>query len=105
MKLGQGRPGTLRNVLKLSISEIAVENRPVFIVNVDVQILYFGEGVTVHEQQIFPAIVIEIEEAGTPADVTRISAESGFKCDVVEDSFSSIAIERFEFIGKIASKN
>src|SRR6478609_594296 len=82
MKLGQGRPGTLRNVLKLSISEIAVENRPVFIVNVDVQILYFGEGVTVHEQQIFPAIVIEIEEA-----------------------VSSIAIERFEFIGKIASKN
>ena len=98
MLFHQRTPRMFRDVPKLAIGKILVKNRPILVVNIDMKTFHFREHVAIHNEKIFPSVVVEIEKSGAPADVTRVLSKSRIQSYFIEVSIASIAIERFELI-------
>src|SRR5580700_4835205 len=73
--------------------------------NVDLQPVDLRKRVTVHQQQIRPAIVVEIEKSASPTDEARIPRDAGLHADVLKLALALIPVKRFRLIGKIGAKN
>src|ERR1700730_98307 len=67
--------------------------------------IHFGIDVSVDEQEIRPAAVIEIEKHGAPAEILRVQAEAGVEGDIVKGAVPIVAVERGSIVGKIGFKN
>ena len=61
----------------------------------------FGVDVAVDEKKIGPAVVVEIEKHGAPAEIFGVEAEAGGIGDVVEGAVAVVAIERRGVVGEI----
>ena len=84
---------------------VAVENRALAVVDVYVQPVDFREGVAVDEEQVQPAIVVEVQKAAAPADEAGVLAQAGFDRGVLKFPFTSVAIQSFQLIRKVGTKN
>src|SRR5580700_5621620 len=73
--------------------------------NVDSKPVDFGERVSVDQQQIPPAIVVEIEETAPPTDVAGVARHSCRDGSVVKFAAATAAVQRLPFIGKITAEN
>src|SRR3954471_23586323 len=90
-----------RDIVKFSVAKAFVENRPIFVVNVDAELLDLWKDVAVDQAEIFPAIQIEVEEARAPAHVFRVLPKARGKGHVVEVGLPTVVIQRLEFIGEV----
>src|SRR5260370_17327646 len=68
-------------------------------------LVHFWVDVSVHQQQVGPAIVIEVEEQGVPSEILGVESQSGGERNVVKCSISVVTIERGSVVGKIGAKN
>ena len=66
----------LGDVGKCTVASVAIEDGAVLVVDVDLETIDFREHVAVDQQQIFPAVVVEIEEAAAPADEAGVVREA-----------------------------
>src|SRR5471032_3156280 len=105
MAFQHARPRTLRDIRELAIARIPIQDGAVLIANVDPQPLDFGEYVPVHQQNIFPAIVVEIEKAASPADKTRVARQARGNRGVVELAAAPVVIQGLALVRKIAAEN
>src|SRR5258706_9892156 len=105
MTLQHSWPGALGDVLEFPTPEISIQNRPIPEVDVDPQPFDLREHVPVHQQQILPSVVIEIEKPAAPADIARILRDPRRDGRVIEFAAASASIERLPLVGKIAPKN
>src|SRR6185437_10681848 len=98
MQFAECRSGLLGNVTKLAVFQVLIQNRAVPVMNVDVQFIHFGEGMTVDQEEILPAVVVEVEKAGSPSDVASILAQTGIQRHVIEIAPAAIAVERLKLV-------
>src|SRR5690242_3944272 len=61
----------------------------------------FGIDVSIDEEQVGPAIVIEIEKHGAPSEIFGVEAESHWESDIIESAIAVIPIERGGVVRKI----
>src|SRR5579863_3099793 len=101
MILENSGAGRLGDINELSLSIIAIKDGPILIVDVDPQPVHLREDVPVHQQQIFPAAIVDIGESAAPTHEARIERHAGSKRDIVELSSAAIVVERFAFVRKV----
>ena len=94
----------VQKVRKPSIPKILIEHMPILIANVYAEPVDFGIGVAVDQQKVFPAVIVEIKEAATPANKTSVVSQSGALRSIVKLAVAAIAIQSFAFVGKVAAK-
>src|ERR1700722_3144234 len=61
----------------------------------------FRIDVAVDEEEIGPAVIVEVEEHGAPAEVFGVEAQAGGIGDVVESAVAVVAIESGGVVGEI----
>src|SRR5690349_11804458 len=59
----------------------------------------------VHQNQVFPTVVVEIEKCASPADESGIVRHAGAEGGVFELGSSAVTIERLALVGKVGSKD
>ena len=104
MLFEQRWPGLFRQVRKPSIPKILIEQRPILIANVYTEPVNLGIGVAVDQQKVFPAVIVEIKEAATPANKASVVSQSGALRSIVKLAVATIVVQSFAFVRKIAAK-
>ncbi len=66
-----------RDVPEMSVPQIVIDNLWLAVADVKREPLDFGIDVAVGGENVQPTVVIEIEEAATPAEVARVHSEAG----------------------------
>src|SRR5450755_2015355 len=56
---------------------------------------------SVAQQDVGPAVIVEIQEPGSPSQEARVAAESGLKRDILEGPLSQVAIQTRRIPGEI----
>ena len=59
---------------------------------------------TVNEQQVRPAVIVEIKEHSAPSEILRMCPESCLIRYVSEDSISIVMIQGWSIVGKIRAE-
>ena len=100
-RCGDTRPGIEGNVIKAPIAQIFVEQLALRVACFRFELLDFGVHMAVANQDVGPAVVVEVEKAAPPAKILGVLAEAALKCSVLEISAAEIVIERRSVAGKI----
>src|ERR1700761_6098713 len=102
MRCGNSWTGLVNQLLKLSIAKIA-ENKPRRLQRIIRKLsLYFGINRASDDGQIGPAIVIEIGEAGAPADVPGFHPETRSQSHIGESGSPIVAVEHVGVIREVS---
>src|SRR6266702_1061615 len=101
MQLKKRWSGSAGYVFEPSFSLVTVENHRIPVPNHGVQSVHFRERMTVHQQQVLPAVVVKIEKAATPSHVARVVCQTGGRGHIVELPFVPVVIQRLALVGEI----
>ena len=69
------------------------------------ELVHFRVNVPVGENKIGPAVVVEVKEHRSPAEILRVQSEPGGKGHVGENSIAVITVQGGRVIGKISLEN
>src|SRR5688572_3689214 len=61
--------------------------------------------VAVRQEDVFPSVIIEVEENSPKAEVLPIDSKSGREAGVMEGSVSVIAVERRYLVGEVGTND
>src|ERR1700727_1126658 len=81
--------------------QIVVKQLALGIARFRLELLDFRIDVAVTNENVGPAVIVEIEEAATPAQILRVRAQPCSKGVVFETSSSQIVIERWSVAGEV----
>src|SRR6266566_681563 len=102
---GQTAAGSRRDFLEFGTVEIAKKLRPLRPRRAPVAFVGDGVNVAVGDEEVEKAVVVEIEEAGAPAEKrNRCAAETGFERNVGEARVAVVAVKSFIVVGKCVMK-
>src|SRR6266568_3422717 len=93
MGLEHGGSGPLGNLLEAPVAEVSKDLARHFEAVIGNDFFDFGIDRPVHLAQVEPAVIIEVGEAGAPADVARLNGQSRGRGDVVEKLSFNVAIK------------
>src|SRR5216683_2966269 len=96
-------PGPRRrgNIREGSVAIVVIQNPGLLEIAAEMLAIHFRVDVAVGEEQIGPAVVVEIEKRDAPAEVLRVEPESRGKGFVVEGAVAIVAVERGGIVGEI----
>src|SRR5581483_12213504 len=83
---------------------VAVQDNRIFVSHAGVQTIHFREDVAVYQQQVLPAIVIEVEKTAAPTDVAGIATETCGGGHVIEVGSAAVSIQRLTLVREIRSE-
>src|SRR6266851_1471246 len=81
------------NIREGSVAIVVIENPGLLEVAAEMLAIHFGVDVAVGEEQIGPAVVVEIEKRNAPAEVLRVEPESRGKGFVVEGAVAIVVVK------------
>ena len=94
-------PACRETSAKRPLRRVAVKEFALGVAGFGLQLLDFRIDVAVADQNVGPAVVVEIEEAAAPAEKLRVRAEAGGEGGVFEGAAAEIVIERRSVAGEI----
>src|SRR5947209_4169280 len=103
MKACNAAASRFGDVFECALTRIAIENRAVAEMDVGVEAVDFREHVPVHNEQVLPAVVIEIEERAAPTHEASVVAKTGGECHVVKLAIAAVVVQRFMLVGEISA--
>ena len=95
------RTETLRDVLEASVAEVAVDDLALLVARLGLEPLDLGIDVAVDEEEIEPAVVVEIDEADAPAEPARVEADAGGERAVVAEALAAVRVQRRGVAGEV----
>src|SRR5437867_10022437 len=95
------RPAIQRDVGELSVPQITIYYLALSITRLGIGLGHLRINVAIADENIGPAIVVEIDEARAPTAKACISAQSRLKGCVLEDHFTQVPIEAGSVAGEI----
>ena len=98
---GDAGTGVGGDIGKSTVAVVVVENARFLKGTAEMLAIHFRVDVAIDEENIGPAVVIEVKEHGAPAEVFRVEAEAGGIRDVVECAVAVVAIESGGVVGEI----
>src|ERR1035441_3598456 len=81
------------HVLKLAVAQVAIEILALCVGGVNLCSVYLGINMAVGNQNVEPAIVIDVHEAHTPAHQSGIDSKPGLVCPIIEGAVPEILIQ------------
>src|SRR6266849_6624216 len=95
------RPRIGGNIGEFPVAVVVIQNLRLFEIAAEVLAVHFGVDVTVGQEQIGPAVVVNIEKHDAPAKILRVQAETGGESFVVERGVAIVVVESRGIVGKI----
>src|SRR6266567_2098065 len=89
------------NIREGSVGIVVIQNPGLLEIAAEMLAIHFRVDVAVDEEQIGPAVVVEIEKRDAPAEVLRVEPESRGEGFVVERAVAIVAVERGGIVGEI----
>ena len=105
MTLQDSGPGALGNIGEGPVPVVVVKNGAIFVVDVDLETLDLRKRVAVHQQQILPAVIVEIKKSAAPSHKTRVVRDAGGQSNIIEFRPAPVAIQRLALVGEVAAEN
>src|SRR5437660_7847021 len=97
--------GSVRYVFESSFGAIAIQDARLLVVRSKLVFVDFWIDVAVHQQQIRPAIVVEVHEHRAPSEVLGMQTEAGRIGSISESAIAVVAIERGAVVREIGFEN
>src|SRR5262249_55911131 len=94
----QRRARAHRDVLEASVAEIAVQQLWLLVAVVSTEAVGFRIDVAVDDEDVRPAVEIDVEKTGAPAEVSRVDAQPRGARHIVEQTSAKVAIERWRMV-------
>src|SRR5439155_26159540 len=94
-------PQFARKVLESLATKIVVDGFGLAIADVQIQALNFRVDVAARHKDIRPAVVVEVKEAASPAQIPGIGPEPGRERYVVVKPVACVVIERCGVFGEV----
>ena len=82
-----------------------IEDARFFVSAAQVLAVDFRVNVPIYENQVRPAIVIEIEKHGSPTQILRVQAQASRRCGIGEGAVAVVAIQGGSVVRKICLKD
>src|SRR5216684_6417043 len=98
---GDAGAGVVRNVGEAAVAEIFIEQLALRVAGFGLELLDFRVDVAVANENVGPAVVVEIEKAAAPAEILGVFAEAGLVGGIFEIGATEIAVERRSVAGEI----
>ena len=67
--------------------------------------VHFGEDMAVHQEQILPPVVVEVEKTASPSNEPGIASKPGGKCCIFKIALAHGAIQALALVGEIGAEN
>src|SRR5712692_919412 len=90
-----------RYIFEPPVTQVAIEKFALGVSGLGLQLFDLGIDVAVADQDVGPAVVVEIEKAASPAEIFGVEAEAGGEGGVLEAGAAEIVIERGCVAGEI----
>src|SRR6266550_6314685 len=94
-----------RDVGEGGIAVVAIKEAWLLVSATQVKLVHFRIDVSVSKNEVWPAVVVEVEEHGAPAQVLRMQAEPSRESNIRKKSFTIVAVEGGGVIGEVGLKN
>src|SRR5258708_34251921 len=98
-------PSGFRDIYELPGAAVTTQDGPVFVMHVETEPVHLRKGMTVHQQQSFVPVVVEIQKSASPANEACVERHAGRNSHIVEFGIAAIAIERLAFVRKIGAED
>src|SRR5207302_8097565 len=93
-RLGDARPVLHRDILEAAVSQVSIQQLALRISGLGFELLVFWIYMPVTDQDVWPAIVVHIEESAAPAKILRVRAEAGGKSCIFKIRAAEVVIKR-----------
>src|SRR5260370_30908015 len=90
--IGDARSGMHRYIFEPPVTQVAIEKFALGVSGLGLQLFDLGIDVAVADQDVGPAVVVEIEKAAAPAEIFGGEAESGGEGGVLEAAAAEMVI-------------
>src|SRR5271157_212109 len=102
---GDARSAILCDFAEAAVVQITVEQFLLGIAGLGGELFDFGIDVAVADEDVGPAVVIEVEPTASPTQVLRVQAEAGLEGGVLEVPAAHVAVERWGVAGEVGFEN
>ena len=96
-----GRPQRLADVLEPAVAEIAVHDLALLVSGFGRELLHLRIDMTVGEEQVQPAVVVEVQEGSPPAQPPGVDAHAAHEGPVVAVAVPAVAVQRRGVPGEV----
>src|SRR5208283_1203460 len=93
--------GVVGHIEELAVAAVPIEQARLLECLADAAAVEVGIDVAVGDDDILPAVVVEVEEADAPADVLGVDGEAGLGGDLGETNLAEVAVEVGDVAGEI----
>src|SRR2546426_2846257 len=100
-RLGDARPALHRDIFEAGVSQVSIEQLALRISGLGFELLDFWIYMPVTDQDVWPAIVVHIEESAAPAKILRVRTEAGSKSSIFEIRSTQVVVQRRRVSGEI----
>src|SRR4029077_9759447 len=100
-RIGNAAPRVQRNIRKMAVAEIAIQKFALRISRLCLELLNLGIHVPIADQNVRPAIVIEIQESATPPEKLRVRAQARGESCVFKVAATQIVVKRWRISRKV----
>ena len=100
-RFGEGWAGGFADVFELAVAQIAVEEAGFAVGGAEFGGVDFGVDVAVDDQEVGPAVVVDVGEHGSPAEGVGVDAETGGEGGVGEGAVGIVAVEGCGVVGEV----
>src|SRR6185436_9040485 len=90
----QGWTEFLSDVGEVSLAVVVVDDLPLLVAGLGLELPHFGVDVAVDQEEIEPSVVIEIDERRAPAEPARVHADARGERPVVAQAAAAVLVER-----------
>ena len=91
----------MRYLAEASVARVLIEQLLLWVSGFGGELLDFGIDVPVADEDVGPAVVVEVKPAATPSQVLRVQAEPGLEGCVFEAPVALVVIEGRRVTGKV----
>src|SRR4029079_5587408 len=75
-------------------AHVAIDDFPLLVARLGAQLTHFGIDVPVGEEDVWPALGVEISESGAPAEPARVEPKAAVERAVLAEAVSHVGVER-----------
>ena len=91
----------LADVREAAVAQVQIHHLPLLVAGFGLQLRDLGIHVSIGQKQIRPAVVVEIDPAGAPAEPARVDADAGGERAVLAESVARVRIQRRRVARKV----
>src|SRR5581483_4870774 len=95
------RTGAIRDIVECALAGVVIKNARFPILRAQLELIDLRINVAVYKKQVGPAVVVEVEEHRSPAEILGVQSDAGGESGIGEGSIAIVVIERGAVVGEV----